>query len=50
MAENLDLEKWKYWCNILSVNSNVSVSCVKWDDVRNALISLKVYTKDKEYR
>jgi hypothetical protein len=50
MAENLDLEKWKYWCNILSVNSDVCVSCVKWDDVASALIGLKLFTKDEEYR
>ena len=50
MADNLDLEQWKCWCNILSANSNVSLSCVKWDDVTNALVGIKVYTKFEEYR
>ena len=50
MAEEFDLEKWKYWCNILSVNSSVLVSNVKWDDVTNALTGLKLFTKDEGYR
>ena len=50
MTDNLDLEQWKCWCNILSANSNVSVTCVKWDDLTNALVGMKIYTKYEEYR
>ena len=49
-ATCLDLEQWKRWCNVISSNSNVPVSCVKWDDVANALVGLKIYTKYEEYR
>ena len=50
MAENFDLAKWNYWCDILSVNSKVLVSSVKWDDVTNALTGLKLCTKYEGYR
>ncbi|XP_028405821.1 ataxin-10-like [Dendronephthya gigantea] len=50
MAEKIDFQKWKYWCDILTVNSNALLPCVKWDDVKNALSGLKFCTKEQQYR
>ena len=50
MAEKFDFQKWKFWCDILTANSDATVSWVKWDDIKNALAGLKLYTKDQQYR